>query len=107
ISVQIPHDTGISMLCVAGLRYLSEKTSLYFVGAVGRPHFYDTRGAFHYIILFTLPGKAGGCCFAKANQDNESENNAEPVFKTHKKCLFSLFHLQLLVPVKQFKTIKQ
>lgn len=71
----IPHDTGISMLCVAGLRYLfpSEKTSLYFVGAVGRPHFYYIRRAFHYIILFTLPGRAGGCCFAKANQNNKQD----------------------------------
>ena len=70
ISVQIPHDTGISMLCIAGLRYLFhyKKTPLYFVGAVSRPHFHDTRGTFHYIILFTLPGRAGGCCFAKANQ---------------------------------------
>ena len=81
--VQIQHDTGISMLCVAGLRYLfpSEKTSLYFVGAVGRPHFYYIRRAFHYIILFTLPGRAGGCCFAKANQSKkETAIRGSPFF---------------------------
>ena len=48
--------------------FSSEKTSSYFVGAVGRPLLHYTRRSFLYIILFTLPGRAGGCHYAKATQ---------------------------------------
>ena len=66
-------NTGISMLCAANLQYLFpfEKTSWYFIGAVGRPHLHYTRRPFHYIIFFTLPSIAGGR-YAKADHNKKS-----------------------------------
>ena len=54
--------------CRLAISFSIKKDLLGICCAVGRPHFHYTSRSFHYIILSTLPGIAGGSLFAKANQ---------------------------------------
>ena len=79
--MQTLHDTGTSMWCAVGslCPFLSrKKTSWFFIVAVGRPHLCSTRRSFSLYNSFTLPGRAGGCLCAKANNSKCSRHPTNP-----------------------------